>query len=614
VARQPLIVAALVAACDANKDWDGTFDVPDGITTLSGADRAPFDRPVAYVASAHGGRIAVLSPQDGRYLADDPTASFSRAAPLATGASRVLGDLAAITRDDGSIDVFAADRGFGVVVRVPHVAGLAGGQPTRAPVSASDVLFVDADASGDAPTLLDLEALEGFASTEAWTVTFDGERWWPRGTRSGRLESGALPDEDHVDTRGGLAFRVEGSATAGDQFTFRTDNGLVEIDVGGTPLALAASPDGLRLAAVVAPDGADPVLRWLDPIDGAPLSDVPLAPGARPARLAWSADGAALFVADVGRSAFWEVVPGDVDVVTEHVVPAPTGDVAALHLDGRRTAAAVAADGRTVWLYDLDAAALRDLNPLEPGVNGLVMDSIVRGVGAVADPFRWTELDDGGVPVFGHVFALSLHRGVVVLLGESTGCLVRDAVGPRSVSVVQGQSQDWQVVVGDADDGPFLQTNSTNSGEILVNRCGGVAWEEAWTLTYDASLAGWRVEGSLSGPQTRVAYEDTRYLSDRGSVSFVVRSGRVPTEDGWRIRFGVDRGVFEANGDNQDSTGADVSFSLPGRPVAVRLTDIAPGGGYNAVQEAPFVLVPAAGSDLVGRVDLRTGVVDTAWW
>lgn len=619
MARQPLIALAALAlgACNRDQEWAGNFDVPEAVAVLPAGAGSPFEEPMGYVASLHGGRIAILSLRDRRYATDNPTASFLRAAPLATGAARVIGAVAVHAPGEGVVTVFAADRAWGRLLRVPHLTGLdADGAPLRHPVTVSEVAFVDADGSGDAAELVDLRALEGFATTEDWTLTYDGAVWRARGSRSGRLDLAAAFGEEIVDDRGGLAFRVEGSATAGDSLRFTTDNGLEELDVGGTPLALALSPDGSRLAAVVDTAEGPTRVRWIDPHTGLVTGEVDLPEDALPARLAWLDGAQELFVADAGRPALWQVsASGAGDLVTEHVLPWPISDVAPMLGERALSATVVPADNRSVWVFDLDAGALRDLNPLAPGVNGLRFDSTVRGVAPIAQDFLWPEVDDDQVERRGAAVAISLSRGAVVFLGEPTGCLITDSLGPRTV-VQQSLSgaPDYQVDFDDATGGPTLAINGSNQRSVLVNRCGGVAREERWTLRFDAVQQGWTVEGTRSGRQSTLAYEDARYVSDDGAVSFLIRSGTTPSRDGWEIWFDTLPGLHEADGDNNGDGQRELSFALPGDPVWFNQV-ITPGsGGWVPVLDQPFLLVPAAGGDLVGKVDPLTGNVEAAYW
>lgn len=616
MARQPLIaLLAALTACASTQEWEGTFNIPEAVDVLP-SEGNPFDEPVGYAASLHGGRIAVMSLREGRYLADQATSSILRAAPLATGAGRVLGSIAVYAPGDDTVTLYAADRSWRTLVRIPHVTGLDDkGGAVRLPTTLSDVAFVDADGSGDSPQLEDLRPLHGFATTEDWTVTFDGELWWPEGTRSGRLDTGAEPDEEYSNDRGGLAFTARGDATEGDQFTFSTDNGTVEVDVGGTPLHLATSPDQSRIALIRSTDDDAAELAWLNPASGAVLKPVTLPSDATPVRMTWSLDGR-LFLADGARSSLWIVTPGDdTDTIEEITLPWPIADAAPLITESGTSVALNPLSSDEVWVYDLEAGALRDLNSFQEGVNGLALGSLIRGVGSIDDAFQWPELDDGRVPKRGQAWAISLQRGEMVYLGEPTGCLIDDSLGPRtSLLSTSIYYPDYEIDPGDEDGFPTLLGNSSNSRSVVVNSCAGIAHSEIWQLEYDTLISAWVVTGSVSGEQRNLAYEDTRYVSDTGAVSFTILSGYYPPEDGWTMSFEVVDGALSTGGDNDGDGIRDISFQLPGDPISYREVKALSDNPWQQVRDQPYVLVPAAGSDLVAKVDPVTGTVEVAWW
>ena len=203
----------------------------------------------------------------------------------------------------------------------------------------------------------------------------------------------------------------------------------------------------------------------------------------------------------------------------------------------------------------------------------------------------------------------------MVFLGEDTGCLIRDGLGPRtSASTTLTAGLDYSFAPGDIDGGPELQPNSTNTRSVVVNRCGGIAINETWNLRYDANQTGWIVEGTVSGVQDSLAYEDRRYVSDNGAVSFVIQSGIRPSEDGWQFQFGVNSGLLGVTGDSTGDGTRDVSFSLPGDPMAYREVKTLTDNLWQPVVDQPYVLVPVSGSDLVAKIDPLTGFVEVAFW
>lgn len=113
--------------------------------------------------------------------------------------------------------------------------------------------------------------------------------------------------------------------------------------------------------------------------------------------------------------------------------------------------------------------------------------------------------------------------------------------------------------------------------------------------------------------QQGLAFEDERYVSDRGEVSFLIRAGNEPTEDGWQFRFRVIDGVLAANGVEDREDGEDIPFAVPGDPVFFSYTVGPTDVPWDRIDERAFVLVPAQASDVVGRVDPQEGDVEVAW-
>ncbi|MBW1877719.1 MAG: hypothetical protein JRJ84_05115 [Deltaproteobacteria bacterium] len=618
--RASLALVLLVAsACRDDDPWEGNFDIPTVGAVLQNEVGGPFEEPVGYGASIHGGQIAILALKQGRYLSDDDAASFVSAAPLATGRNRVIGSLAAYAPDEQNIVVYAADRAYGQLLRIPHVVGLyERGTPIRVRPLATDWVFLDADESGDRARLDDLKLRLGYTTTEDWVLEYDGEEWWVTGSRSGIQPRTAQAGVGYAAERRTVEFTIQGSATPGDQFQFSTDSGIEELDLGGIPLQLAMAPDQSRIAAVIE-DRDDGRMRLLlfDPTTDTVVEEVPLPADAQPHRLAWAPDAGTLFAADVARPSAWEVVrePEGALSVIEHPLPWPVFDVAPMLSEEQRHLFVAPVGARTVWIFDLDADALVDFNPQQDGVNGLDLDTPVQGLEAIPLRYRWPEIDDEGVNRWGRSVAVSLYTGKVVFMAEGTGCLVRDEFGPRTEPVSQyGSGLDYSANFSNVSGAAFLQGNATNDRTVMVNPCGGIARRETWTITYRQNLQAWEVEGSRSGLQEGLVYEDQRYVSDTGAVSFVIRGGTTVSEEGWRISLTILMGVVEANGNNDEDSGREVEFDLPQDPVFFHYLVGGSDGGWDPIEDRSFVLVPAAGSDLFGRVDPQSGHIDAWWW
>jgi hypothetical protein len=653
--RQPLIAAILlVGACRVDPPYEGAFEIPVAAGILQPEPGSPFDEPVAYVANGHGGQIVPILLKQGTFLVDDKTVSFLPANQLATGARRVLTSAAAyatpqcaqITAGAGAAEcqvvVFAGDAWRGTLLEVPHISKFLGGVPVEGwfddegewpdeptwdrlgdgdrEETDDDITVLDADPSDGTPHLTDLFLKKGWTTTETWTVQWNGvDAWTVEGSASGRQERTAQSGRPYEADAHRVAFLLDrdGSCADGlcDTITFETRTGIRELDVGGTPLALALSPDRTRLAMIVQDRALGaPVVRFLDPRTRTQTGDLPLPPDARPGRLSWGEGGTRLFVSDYARSSAWSVDVQAGDALTEIAFPSPTLDAANLIGEDRDRLFALGSDGTTLWTADLATGEILDANPYMAGTQGMVMQAPVAGIEAIPLAHFYTSYDDEGVRRTGRSVAIALTTGAVMFLEETTGCMMPDVYGPRTlVTGSYGAILDYTVNF-DADNAlsPFLQANAINDRHVMVSQCAGIAFEETWVLTYDRNLTAWRVEGSRSGEQVP-AFEDQRYATADGAVSFLVRAGGFPSEQGYTMGFDVLDGIATALGD-QDADGTpEWLLANPADPIFFSYRVGPTFGGWKVNDERAFALVLGQASDRVGRVDPQEADIDIPW-
>jgi len=237
----------------------------------------------------------------------------------------------------------------------------------------------------------------------------------------------------------------------------------------------------------------------------------------------------------------------------------------------------------------------------------------VTGITAMQSPYLAPRRSELGVDRWIRSVAVSLASGRMQWMEEGTGCLVPDAFGPRtdfasnSALQVDFQSND------DSSGAPTLEPTVESGRHVIVNACTGIARAETWQLRYDAAQQGWRVRGAISGDQAALAYENRRYLSDRGEVSFVIRGGLNPTSDGTLISFSVLDGALTVTGDNNGDTRRDVDFDLPLDPVYFEFRAGPWDGGYRQVDVRPHVIVPVAGGDMFVRVKPQNATIEFVW-
>lgn len=611
-----LVWPLLLAACTTTEVTRGVFDTPIAVGVLP-AGHGPFEDPVGFAANEVGGLIWPLALKQGRFLTDDPSVSFLRATALPTGSARILTAVAAWAPERGRVDVFAGDAAAATLLRIPYVVGYEEGAPVEAPAPTATVAFVDADGSGDAATLANLQLIAGFAATETWTLTYDGAEWRVSGSRSGpqdvRVGEGVpFSTDDHA-----WSGEIRGTASAGDTIEVRVDSGLVELDIGGTPRALATSPNQSTIAAIVesadpgAPSGYSTSLRMITP-EPFSVTEVAL-PGGAPTRLEWEPSGT-LLVADAAN-AVHEVAPDG--TVRTHALPWPALDVAPLF--GDRRAVFIAVDPAAnaglseVYVYDLDAASLVDIEPLTLTIDGMRFPSPVTGLTAMQSPYLVPRPNELGVQRRIRTVAVATANGHLQWMEEGSGCLVAEGFGPRTDYAANSAFQVDYQISDESSTAPFLEPTVESGRHVVVNPCAGFAREETWVLRYDAAISAWRVRGSVSGEQAALAYEDQRYVSDRGEISFVIRAGLRPTADDTRIEFEILPGALTVNGDNDGDTRRDVDFDLPMDPVYFEFRAGPWDGGYRQVDIRPHLVVPVPGGDLVARIKPQNGTIEFVW-
>lgn len=615
MARQPLILALAVGACTTPLEYLGAFDVPVTAAVLQPEVGGPFTEPVGFVANGHGGQIVPLALRSGRFLTDQSRVSFLRGSQLATGEDRQLNTVAVYAPPDrDEVTLFAGDTAFSELVRVPY---LVGPDRQRAPTTVVDAANIDLS-KAEGVRIADLSVTEGTTTTETWAFRFEDGAFRARGSRSGLQTDPIVLGEPWASVDNRVEITLEGTAAEGDQFTLSTDNGVTTIDVGGSPQAALMAPDQSALALIVKPVDGPAELLWMDP-DSEALTLVPLPAGAAPHRLSWAESGD-LLVADRARPSAYAVAPAST-TVTEYELPWPTLDVESLETSRGSLLYAVQIDGRSMWLLDRSTGALLDVNPLAPGTQGMDLVVPVQGIAAMAHDYLAPELTDDVIQRRVRSVAIVDHGGHIQWAHADTGCLVQDALGPRTENafVLGFEQVDFErSFEGDASvvSGPRLERNAINGRSVLVHPCAGIGPAERWTLTYDQPLGAWTVEGDLSGMQESLAVENTRYHSDEGEVSFVIRAGSQATEDGWRINFVVNDGVAKAIGDFDGEETRENALRIPGDPVYFYYREAATGGIDDPIDDAqwverqinPYILLPGGSSNVVGRVNPRIPV------
>lgn len=597
------MIPLLLVACTSTSPFSGSLDTPGPLAVLP-AGAGPFDATVAYVADRHGGRIRALDVHKGSYLADDPYASFLRGDGIGTGYNRLLSDVVAYAPDADHAFVFATDRRYQQLLVAPHVIGRgADGFGVEATATVTDTTPAGAAASFSAASVV-----TGISATESWVFRGTGTGWRATGSRSGTLPVEVAPGRVWNAPDHGLSVMIHGDTSVGTDLSLEVNSGLTEIDLPGTPMSIELSPDRSRLALTVTTEtGAS--LYLLDP--AAPALNEPVLTATSLTALAWLENGAALLVADPDDRRMYElpVAAGVVGAPIPHELPAAVVDIDALVSDTTTRVFLASGEAPELWVLDLAADRLIDLNPATAAVDPMRFDSPIAGVAASTVPVVRPRYDANGDQVTGRAVAVSLSSGRLVWMQEEDGCLVPDNLGPRTLALSDVLATDHpdylaSFTLSAGQTTSLLPTEDKNH-HVVINSCAGVAREQTWVARYQEVEQAWELTGQVSGVQQRLAYEDQRYLSDDAEISFVMRSGFQPSADGWTVTFQVAPGALTTDGSNGSTTTRLIKMFLPGDPVVAPVLE--------AGVWIPYVLVSATGTDVVLRADPRDGFVDRYW-
>lgn len=606
--RGYLVGLIALTACGPDLEYVGAFSVPQASVMLPISDQGPFSEAVAYVGNANGGQIRPLAAESGRFLSDGSIASFLRGPGLPTGSSRVISALAVHQPGDGMVTVYAVDQSTGHLLEVPHIVG----------VTAENEM-IKPELTVSEPTGAGIESLnvhQGFAATETWTLTWDGERWWPNGTVSGNSHPPIFAGTPYTIPSQAFTVTMEAGQAPGDTAQFSVESGLLDYEFDGVVVDVVSDPAAEVIALMLQSEqDQSKRISWWNPATKTEVGTLELDVDAQVTSAV--ADSEGLWVAQAlstGEGVLWRVPYGDT-IGVRYEVPIVPGLMATTHTKQRLYFAESGSDRLFAW--DIPKESLVDLAPWEQDSSGFAVGSLIRGLAEI--PGTVTQLDDDDdleLRTTTDPVALSLFRDTVVVFDPEVGCLLQDGLGPRTTSintVSAAAGGDYNQDFAGAGNGPRLTTNRSNGNHVVVNACAGVARAQQWTVTFDGDALNWIVEGELSGEQMGRAFEGQRYRSDSGEVSFTISPGINPTRDGWEMTFNVVDGILGLSGDQDDDGVIDLnanefSWSLPGRPLPVLLPPLG-----DRTEAIPAVIVPLQGGDRVVRGRIDTGLTDAVW-
>lgn len=640
MARQPvaLVLTLGLVACEEGYRHTHAFDGPVHSVILDHREMGPYEDAVGFISSSRNGRIVPLDLKHGTMLSDQVAAPFIRPRWLATGTRRILGQLAVYSPDDIQVSVYAADTANDVLLEIPYVIDM-DPNPVIQTASHTAPVFEDTDGSGDDPAISDISLTNGWTTTETWTVVFDGTIWKTEGSRSGLQSQQASEGERFESDNNEISFTINGKASRGDRFSFETDTGIVEHDLGGTILAMERAPETEHLVAAV----WDPLTerssivvwdirqrmergRYLLPEDsqawrlafGETIADVFVADAQNPQlfKLTLNHESPELSAHDVIETAApVSTLAWVSDGLTDMEQRLEDEDTGALFedpsVDRDYEHLFVGLVGLSrVDVYDVRARTWVDVNPMDEIAGGFQLESPIVGLSSTPNRVLLQERNDVGNRVIGKAVAATMYNGAVVLLEADSGCAALDFEGPH---VPQNQGFESIVFsdVGNASN-PDMVADDATGRRIQMSRCGGLVRTEEWTVTFDEVLGNWEVKGTMSGVQSQRAVDGERWVSDNGGFSFTMVAGSRPASEGDTFNFFTDEGILRIDAIERGD-GQIMPLELPAEPTVFQYLAGPTDDGWYDVDERTFILVPVTNSDLVIRIRIKAWRIEAVW-
>lgn len=488
--------------------------------------RRHFDQPLSVAVGPYG---TSLPPNAFGFVVDDANRAIRTIdlddkdleQRLPTG--RRLASPVPHTGAAGIVDtLWAVDRDSGEVVRFTLAEAL---DPT-----ATAPVFDDQGAASDVE--MTVSVVPGRTPTSTWTVTYREtlKRWEVR-SAAGVDEELAQTDDGYRADEKAIRFEIrqgDGDAppTEGDTFTFDTDNGLDVVAV--TTTGKGVSIAGVSADKAVLATSSPASLVAFDLTSGLADAVFALPAGAIPGGMEVSADGAALWIADLGNPLVHRLNTAGAPAtwtLESFPVSIPMRDLAVTG-DGLRLFT-LAADAEDVFVFALPDVRPVDLVGATPGADPLSLRTAIRSISGARQAHV---MKGSGVPAY--PILLTSHAGNVFFVNGSTGCVdYNDLRGPRLTGIRYRDAA--------------LTSNPSFDLDVFdVTSCGGFVTNENWTLTYNGLLDAWEVSGSVTGKQQGLMFENKVYTTDRGELTMrIVGDVELPTDDGDQFLFSVTDGV-----------------------------------------------------------------------
>ena len=630
--RQRLSLALLCSvsfACNEDTSGRHAFDGPTSSTWLE-AGEGPFDDAIGFVANSRSGTIVPIDLKHATLMGDQNASPFLPPRWVATGDERQLGELVAWAPDTQSIRLFVADHANQQLVEAPYIVSVdeSTGEPQVFEASWTEpVMKNEAGQSIDSAQLNGLEVAQGYTTTEDWRIEYSDSQWWVFGSRSGKQSQPAMTGEAWRADNRELAFTIEGSAQNGDRFELSTDTGIIEHDLGGYVMDVerVTGTDFIVAAIWDSTTETGDVLLW-NMREGQAVGQVGLADAGQPWKLTLgpqSDETVTVYAGNARKNAIHIIELNQSNPsISDWTEVETTGPISALaYLEhagnalideaGYQHLFVATINGSRVDVLDLTSMNWLDINPFDGVVGGIQLHSPVIGLSASRVPVPLQEETAWEARKDDRVVAVTTFEGSLMMLEGATGCLAVEQDGPNVPSSSSGEATDFED--HGATSTPTLYQDPSTRNSVVFQSCGGIARSEIWTATYDGTAGNYKVEGSISGEQENRVWEDERYMTDHGEMSFLILSGAAPTTDGDTFSIQVDDGVLRVNQVIRPGGLSSDALEQPAPPLVFDIEAGPTGGGWDEDRTQVHILLPVTNSDFVMRVRADSWETEVIW-
>ena len=265
-----------------------------------------------------------------------------------------------------------------------------------------------------------------------------------------------------------------------------------------------------------------------------------------------------------------------------------------------------------VYVFDMEIEQWITINPNSSESKGMYLGSPITGLDVSKSSFYFQNANKFGGREKNYGVIVTTFDGNIYLLHAKNGCVATSQGGPQVETSSQYYNDNTIFFDQGADSNPQIYSADGSGQGIVVNQCGGIVRDEAWTVTYQENDGNWLVVGDISAEQEFRAYENQRYQNDDGAISFTIVSGSRPSTQGDSFSFTTKSNMLFFNRLTNNS-GQIESIQIPANPRTFEYTIAESDGGWDPVLSKQGVIIPVINSNIVIRIDIENWAIDAVW-